>query len=526
MKRRNVLKSAAAVSAALAAPRIARADGPKTVTFTPHADLASLDPVWTTADITRNYSLAVFDTLYGYDAKFQVQPQMIAGDTVDPEGKTWELTLRGGLAFHDGQKVLARDCAATIKRFCTRDPFGQALMKRVDEISAPSDNVIRFRLNKPFPLLRNALAQVYCAIMPERLAATDPLKQIPEAIGSGPFKFEANERIPGSRVVFTKNAAYIPRKDGVPSFNTGPKIVHIDRVVWNFIPDPATASAALQQGEIDWWENPSLDLVPQIKTYKDVTLAVKDRTGEMGCLRFNQLFPPFDNPAIRRVALAAMDQKEVMEAVCGAEPSLFKTDVGIFAPGTPMASTAGIEATRGPKDYAKLKKDLAAAGYNGEKIVVLAATTIPTIWAESQVATDMLSKAGFNVDLQALEWGTVVQRRASREPTNKGGWNVFYTWLGGFGNISPAPNIAIRGNGAGAWFGWSKNEKIEQLWSAWFEAPDLAAQKKLCEEMQVAFWENPTYAPLGMYDQPTAFHNYLHDVPDGWPQFYGLKKVT
>ncbi len=525
MKRRTVLKSAVAATAALAAPRIARADGPKTVTFTPHADLASIDPVWTTADITRNYSLAVFDTLYGYDAQFNVQPQMVDGHTVDADGKTWELTLRDGLAFHDGQKVLARDCVATIKRFGTRDPFGQALMKRVAEVSAPSDTVIRFRLDKPFPLLPNALAQVYCAIMPERLAQTDPMKQIPEAIGSGPFKFMADERVPGSKVVFTKNAAYVPRKDGTPSFNAGPKIVHIDRLVWTFIPDPATASAALQQGEIDWWENPSLDLVPQIKTYKDVTVTVKDRTGEMGCLRFNQLNPPFDNAAIRRVALAAIDQKEVMEAVCGAEPSLYKVDTGIFVPGTPMASTVGVEITRGPKDYDKLKKDLAAAGYKGEKIVVLAATTIPTIWAESQVASDLLSKAGFNIDLQSMEWGTVVQRRASQEPIDKGGWNIFYTWLGGFGNISPAPNIAIRGNGKAAWPGWPTNAKMEELFSAWFEAPDLAAQQKLCEQMQTVFWQDPTYVPLGMYDQPTAFKNYMQDVPDGWPQFYGLKKA-
>jgi peptide/nickel transport system substrate-binding protein len=325
--------------------------------------------------------------------------------------------------------------------------------------------------------------------------------------------------------VFRKNEAYVPRKDGTPSFNTGPKIVNVDRVVWTFIPDPATASAALLQGEIDWWENPSLDLVPQIKTYKNVTLTVKDRTGEMGCLRFNQLLPPFDNPAIRRVAVAAIDQKEVMEGVSGAAPSLYKTDVGLFVPGTPMASAVGVEITRGPKDLAKLKKDLAAAGYNGEKIIILAATTIPTIWAEAQVASDMLSKIGFNVDLQAMEWGSVVQRRASREPPDKGGWNIFYTWLGGFGNISPAPNIAIRGNGTGAWFGWAKNEKIEELFSSWFEAPDVAAQQKICEAMQIAFWQNPTYAPLGMYDQPTAFQNYMRDVPDGWPQFYGLKKA-
>ena len=255
MKRRNVLRSAAAISAVLAAPRIARADGPKTVTFVPHADLASIDPVWTTADITRNYSLAVFDTLYAYDAQFKVQPQMVEGHRIDDDGKTWELTLRDGLVFHDGQKVLARDCVATIKRFAIRNPFGQALMKRVNDVSAPSDTVIRFRLNKPFPLLSTALAEVYCAIMPERLAQTDPMKQIPEAIGSGPFKFMADERIPGSRVVFSKNDAYVPRKDGTPSFNAGPKIVNVDRVVWNFIPDPATATrriAALSNGGNNW----------------------------------------------------------------------------------------------------------------------------------------------------------------------------------------------------------------------------------------------------------------------------------
>jgi peptide/nickel transport system substrate-binding protein len=281
----------------------------------------------------------------------------------------------------------------------------------------------------------------------------------------------------------------------------------------------------LAQGEIDWWENPAIDLVPQLKTNKDVTVTVKDRTGEIGCLRFNHLYPPFDNAAIRRVVVAAMDQKEVMEAVAGAEPSLIKTDVGIFVPGTPMASTVGVEITRGPKDYNKLKQDLIAAGYKGEKVVILAASTIPGIWAEAQVASDTLKRIGFNTDFQALEWGAVVARRASQEPIDKGGWNIFYTYLGGFGNISPAPNITFQGTGTkGNWFGWYSDEKMEQLRAAWFDAPDLASQKKLCEEMQVEFWKNPPYAPLGMYDQPTAFRNYLTDIHDGWPQFYGVKK--
>ena len=209
---------------------------------------------------------------------------------------------------------------------------------------------------------------------------------------------------------------------------------------------------------------------------------MKDRTGEIGCLRFNHLYPPFDNAAIRRVVVAAIDQKEIMEAVAGADPALIKTDVGIFVPGTPMASTVGVEMTRGPKDYDKLKQDLIAAGYKGEKIVILAATTIPTIWAEAQVASDMLTKIGFNIDFQALDWGTVVQRRASREPIDKGGWNIFYTYLGGFGNISPAPNIAIQSSGTnGSWFGWPTDPKMEELRAAWFDAPDVAAQKKICE---------------------------------------------
>jgi peptide/nickel transport system substrate-binding protein len=525
MNRRDFLKATATGAAALAAPQLLRAEGAKAITFVPHADLASVDPVWTTADITRNFALAVYDTLYGYDAQFRAQPQMVEGQATDSDGKQLDLSLRDGLKFHDGTPVLARDCIASIRRWAKRYPLGQALMARTDELSAVSDKVVRFRLKTPFALLPEGLAEPSCSIMPERLANTDAFEQIKEAVGSGPFKFVATERIPGQRVVFEKNPDYVPRADGKPSFSAGPKIVYIDRVVWNFVQDPSTASAALAQGEVDWWENPTIDLVPQLKRDKNLMLTVKDRTGEIGCLRFNQLYPPFDNAAIRRVVLSAMDQKEIMTAVAGAVPSLIKTDVGLFVPGTPMASNVGVEITRGPKDLAKIKKELADAGYKGERVVVLAASTIPTIFAEAQVATDVLQRIGMNIDLQTMEWGSVVARRASREPPDKGGWNIFYTYLGGMGNISPGPDIAIRASGADAWFGWPTDPKMEALREAWFDAPDLEAQQKICREMQEEFWQNPSYVPLGMYDQPTAFHSYLQDVRDGWPQFYGVRRV-
>ena len=139
----------------------------------------------------------------------------------------------------------------------------------------------------------------------------------------------------------------------------------------------------MTQGEIDWWENPTIDLVPQLKRNKDITLAVKDRTGEIGwsasttCTR---------RSTIRRSAASSWG-RWIRRRSCRRWPApnpLIKTDVGIFVPGTPMASTIGVEVTRGPKDYDKLKRDLAAAGYKGEKVVILAAPTIPTIWAEAR----------------------------------------------------------------------------------------------------------------------------------------------
>jgi peptide/nickel transport system substrate-binding protein len=163
-----------------------------------------------------------------------------------------------------------------------------------------------------------------------------------------------------------------------------------------------------------------------------------------------------------------------------------------------MASTVGVEITHGPKDLDKIKKDLAAAGYKGERVVVLAASTIPTIFTEAQVATDVLQRIGMNIDLQVMEWGSVVARRASREPIDKGGWNIFYTYLGGMGNISPGPDIAIRASGADAWFGWPTDPKMEALREAWFDAPDVEAQQKICRDMQEQFWQNPSYVPLGM----------------------------
>ena len=253
MRRRTFL---AASALGLAAPAVGRAQDSRVLRFIPQADLTVLDPMWTTAYVTRNHAFMVYDTLFGQDSQYRPSPQMLEGFTTGDDGKTWTLTLRPGLLFHDNEPVRARDCVASLERWGKRDAFGSALMAATDELVAKDDRTLVFRLKKPFPLLPAALAKTPLfmpAIMPERIARTDPFTQVTEMIGSGPFRFKADERVPGARVVYEKFAGYKPREDGPTDWTSGPKVVHFDRVEWTTIPDPTTAAQALINGEQDWW---------------------------------------------------------------------------------------------------------------------------------------------------------------------------------------------------------------------------------------------------------------------------------
>lgn len=522
LSRRALLRTSAA--APLAAPAIVQAQAARVLRFIPHADLASLDPVWTTADITRNHGNMIYDQLFGLDAQYKPHLQMLAGVRTEEDGLTWDLTLREGLKFHDNTPVLARDCAASLLRWAKRDSYGTALMARTEEISAPSDSVIRVRLKKPFALLPEAMAQPACVMMPERIARTDANTQINEAVGSGPFRFVTDERVPGSRSVYAKFEGYVPRPDGQTSFLSGPRRVFFDRAVWVYQPDAATAAAALAKGEFDWWENPSIDLVGLLRKNSDLVVQIKNSMGSIGCLRFNHLMPPFDNPAIRRLVVACVNQKEFMEAVAGAEPSLYRTKVGLFTPGTPMASDAATETLTARTDFDQVKKDLAAAGYKGEKITFLGPSTVTSLHAQSQVADDLLRRMGFNLDYQSLEWGTVVQRRASKEPPEKGGWHLFLTNLTSLPNVFVPAHNAIR-SGPSAWFGWPNAPELETLRDAWLNASSFEAQKKIASDLQVQFFRDPTHAPLGQFFQPAAFHKSLLDIQPGWPVMHGVRRA-
>ena len=527
MKRRGLIMGAAALAGSgLATPRIARAQGSKVLKFVPYVDLAILDPVANTNAVTRTHSFLVFDTLFGVDNAFRTQPQMAAGYVVDPEFRDWTISLRDGLRFHDNTPVLARDVVASLQRWGRRDVFGMSLMEVVDEISAPSDREIRFRLKAPFRLLPDALGKIapnMPAIMPARLAATDPAKSVPEMIGSGPFRFLASERVPGARVVYEKFEGYVPRGDGEAGLSSGPKIVNVDRVEWLTMPEAATAAAALQSGEVDWLETPAPDLLDVLRRDKRLVVKTHDTTGQMAILRFNTLIPPFDNQALRRAVLRAVDQTEFMSAYAN-DPDLWRVNIGAFTGDTPMATKAGMQGLFGRTDVARAKAEIAASGYSGQRIVILGPSDHPVNSVMANVAADLFKRIGLNVDLQAMDAGTMFQRRNNKGPLDKGGWNVFPAAINGLGQLNPAESYLSRGNGLDAWYGWPTSDRVERLHTAYLQAGDLAERKSICDAMQVVVFEEAPFLPLGQVVSPTAYRREITGVADGFPRFWGVSK--
>ena len=521
MRRRTLMHLATAT--ALARPAILRAATASTLRFIPQIDLAFLDPHFSTANITRNHSQMVFDTLYGCDNSYTPQPQMLEGHTVDADARLWRLTLRPGLRFHDATPVLARDCVASIRRWAARDPFGTTLMQATDELSAPDDRTIQFRLNKAFPLLPDALgkpAAYMPAMMPERLAVTDPTKQIPEIVGSGPFQYVPDERLQGARNVYRRFEAYHPRETGTPDWCAGPKIVHYDRVEWTTIPDGATAAAALQAKEQDWWEQVTPDLLPLLAKSKAINLSALDPSGTVGMMRPNHLQPPFDNPQIRRALLCAIDQTAFMQSIVGDDPARYNTPIGFFTPNTPMASETGLEVFRTSPNLPAIAKEIRAAGYDGQPVTLIVPTDYLHMRLMGDVFADTMRQVGMTVDYVATDWATMLSRRNNRGPRDKGGWNGFITSWTGSDWLSPATHISIRGNAT--YPGWSTSPRTEELYKAWFAAPDLPARQAICRDMQRQCLEDVPYYPLGQFAQATATRG-LTGVLRGFATFWNVR---
>lgn len=514
-RRRGMPRAGLIAAAALATvglvPTAAVAQG--VLRLVPHADLRNIDPIWTTAYITRNHGYLVFDTLFALDENLEVQPQMAEGHEVSEDGLVYTITLREGLTFHDGSPVTAEDAVASLERWAERDGMGQKLMSVMEGFEVVDDRTFTLTLAEPYGLVLESLGKISSNvpfIMPKRLAETPATEQIPEVIGSGPFRFVEADWQPGNLVVYERFEDYVPREEPA-SYAAGGKVAKVDRVEWHYIPDPATATQALLAGEVDLYEQPAVDLIPMIESDPSITVEIVDPLGTQGVIRFNFLHPPFDNKLIRQAAMHAVSQEDYMYAMLG-DPQYFEEFCGAyFMCGGPFETDVGSEILR-EKNLERARELLEEAGYDGEEVVILDPTDVPVAHGQSLVTAQALREIGMNVRLEAMDWATMTSRRTVREAPSQGGWNIFPTWWLAVDQLNPISNISVAASGDDAWFGWPENERIEELRDQFAKATDPEEQMRIVEELQVELYDFVPYIPTGQYYQPTAWRENVSGV--------------
>ncbi len=469
-----------------------------------HADLQSLDPVVTTIGIVQRHALMVYDFLFGRGVDGVPRPQMVDSWTVTPDRLTWEFKLREGLSFHDGSPVTTRDVVASLRRWGERDAYGRQIFEVTSDLRALDNNSFVWQLTKPYGLLLHALSKTggpVAAIMPERIAKTSSTISIEESIGSGPYKFDMEAWIPGAKVVYRRNAAYVPR-DEPPDATAGGKEVFVDTVEWINIRDPQSAVLALANGEIDFVENPSPEFLPLLRD-AGVVIQRSDNLGFQGMLRMNHLHPPFDDPRARQALLYLIDQERYLQAMFG-DPDVTNPCNAFFVCGSPLESAAGVPDGIG-KDREKAKQLMQASGYDGRPLVILHPTDIQFMNLATLVLADDLRSIGVEVDLQAMDFGAMGSRRVNRSAPENGGWDLGLTYWPG-GNVSdPVGNVPMQANCELAWPGWPCDAEHQAMIDAYPFAPDDQSRRELAARIQASAYELVPYVPIGQWYAPVAF---------------------
>lgn len=528
--RRTFLGGSAASAALLAAPSIrsARAQsGGGTVRAVMHGDLRSFDPIWTTANITSYHGAMIYDTLFSMDAQFRPQPQMVGDWNLSDDKTVYTFTLRDGLTFSDGSPVKASDCVASINRWSKRDGGAQHMFLRVKDVPVVDDKTFRIEMLEPYGLVLDALGKLstnVCYIMREAEAATDPFEQITTYIGSGPFTYNQDESTPGQRYIYDKRDDYVPR-DEPASGAAGGKVVYIDRAVFENIADEQTAMAALQAGEIDFYETPPIDLLPVLDADPNINVEILNKGGNVGMARLNFLHPPFDNKYAREAMLYLIKQADILQATFG-NPQYYQECASLFGCSGTMQTDVNTDWFKGGQNIEKAKELFKQAGYDGSPVTVLQATNISFMNNAALLIAQVLRQADVNVQLEPSDWGGVVTRRAVKAPPADGGWNIFVTWASGHAFDNPIGLSAHAANGEEAWFGWPSDFDHEAYRDEWAAAPSFDERKAVAAKMQDNAWNFVPMSVLGQWTPPVAYRTDLTDiiaVPEVVP-FWNMKK--
>lgn len=508
-RREAMLFSASAMLFAATSTRLAAQGAESVVRFAPHAALRVLDPVTTSAYVTRNHAYLVYDTLFAVDSNYAPQPQMVDSWEMSDDGLNWAFTLRDGLAFHDGAPVTAEDVIASIRRWWQVDVVGLRLQGVTEELTADDDNSFSFRLSEPFGAMLEALARsssIPLFVMPKRIAELEPSTILEEVVGSGPYRFLAEEFRPGVSWTYIRNEDYVPRSEPADGL-AGGKVPRVERIETIWFPSPDTAISALQNNELDIIETVSPDRRIMLQG-TDMQL-VERASPTASTIRFNWSQPPFNDVRLRKAVQMVVSQRDYLDIGVG-DPEAYQTCGALFGCGTRLETDVGY--TEGSLENLEAAKAMVAeSDYDGETVIIITPGDVASFSALAPLTQQLLTELGIKSEIETMEWSSFLDRRSSTDPVAEGGWNVAHAVFDRIDLVSPLGNMNFDARGNEGYTGFVDDPETEELKTQYQREPDPEKQKAIAEEMQKRAYDQVFYIPLGTYHQYTALRPEVTD---------------
>lgn len=493
----------------LAGPGLVAGARAATLEVAAQTDLSSLDPQGPAATQTYVHGMLVYDTLFAQTEKLATRPQIVGVHEVSADRLVHRITLRPGLLFHDGSPVRTRDVIASLKRWMGLDIVGRTMAADLEALEAVDDQSFVIRMKRPFPV-EQALANSgsgIAAILREQEAIAGAFGRTTPVIGSGPFRFLAEEWLPGARMAYAKHEGYVPRAEP-PDGLAGGKVPKLDRIVFRVMPDASTKSSAIQTGEIDFIDSLPFDQAEVLAKRPGLVVGRLSDTFNPFFLRPNSLYPPFDNAKARQALMLAVSQRDYMD-VSFVRPEWGQTCLSFFVCGSPNGVTTGSEPFA-KQDLARARALLKESGYKGEKVILLNSHETLFVGLAGDYAAQNLREIGLNIEVAESDWGTFLTRRNNKAEPAKGGWNLFITSVSGSGIYSPLSNsIGDTTCGGRNFAGWACDDTAAQLRDDWIHAPNETRQREVLEALSRRLWEVMPTVVLGQRAQLYAWRSNI-----------------
>jgi peptide/nickel transport system substrate-binding protein len=432
----------------------------------------ALDAHWTTASITETLTNHIYEGLYSLDADNRPIPMLAEGHTVSRDGLTYAFKLRRGVRFHNGKEMTSEDVVASLARWGKQSVYGRTLFESVADLRAVDRYAVELRLKERVAIVLISLAvpNNFAAIYPKEIAEKfPPQTKITEYVGTGPFKLV--EWKPDRMIRMVRFDEYQPRKEP-PNGYGGGKTAWVDEVRWIPVPDVATRVAQVETGELDLADDLNLDAYDRLKRNPNARPVIS-RPYYWLVAVLNKKDGLMTNQKLRQAWQAAIDIEPIMKNVAGGKPEFYRMDASLAFAEIPAWHTkiAGLPWNEHNRD--KARRLLREAGYAGEPVRFMTTQEYKWMYDFALLTKQQLEDVGFVIDLQVLDWSTLVQRR-----NNPKAYDAFTTGMGNF--FDPTHHVYL----TCVWPGWTCDEDILRI------QHDLARETD--HKKRFALWERQT----------------------------------